>query len=257
MLSSQQSRLCSRWRLQGRSDAEKTSTENKCTPRLKLLALSRSDASLTEFSAAKSNLPARILLHLTPCHGRHIPPASPSLISLLMNHFTRRWNVTQWANIGRITNLLISYWAEWGGGGLNIISDFQHFSHHQDWYCLQRLREKGSKDESACLLWQRWCTLTATGVMCAKWALTWVCDSLVTANSHRLKAHMQIDDSMRMNSWRASGSYQSRWWPFYDNKLYSYIDPGPFHCKLNCLKFHCCQARLHCQGAAEISEQFV
>lgn len=115
MLSSQQSRLCSRWRLNGRSDAEKTSTENKCMPRLKLLALSRSDESLTEFSAAKSNLPARILLHLTPCHGRHIPLASPSLISLLMNHFTQRWNVTQRANIGRITNLLISYWAEWGG----------------------------------------------------------------------------------------------------------------------------------------------
>lgn len=121
-------------------------------PRLKLLASSRSDESLTEFSAAKSNLPARILLHLTPCHGHHTPPASPSLISSLMNHFTRRWNVTQWANIVRITNLLISYWAEWGERrrGLNIISDFQHFSHHQDWY-LQRPREKGSKDESACL----------------------------------------------------------------------------------------------------------
>lgn len=61
-------------------------TENKSMP--KLWASSGYDGSLAEFSTTILNLPACILLLLTPCHWRHIPIASPSLISSLMNHFT-------------------------------------------------------------------------------------------------------------------------------------------------------------------------
>lgn len=74
---------------------------------------------------------------------------------------------------------------------------------HQDWYLLQP-REKGSKDKWACLLWQRLITPHwHKGVMCVKWVLTWVCDSLVTVNfvPRHINRHRQrqADSSMWIN----------------------------------------------------------
>lgn len=79
-----------------------------------------------KFTMTRLQLPANIWLLLTPRHCRHIPTASPSPTSSLMNHFTCSSNAThgkQRHDIRRITNLLIFAFTRTKH---HIISDFQH-----------------------------------------------------------------------------------------------------------------------------------